>query len=416
MVNRFIGKYYLYEATRSIGFITPIFALFVLRDLSFAQYGILGGLYSAIVVFGELPTGYVGDRYGHRTSLALSAVFTVLSLAGFVFVQSFWPYVLFWVFWGLAMPFASGSLDAWLYEALDRCSDFETDAFVRIRGRGESVKQWTSLTAMLLGGLLYVIDPTYPFIASVILNSLSLPVLFTLPAGRKRTDGSPGRSDPPDGGEERITIREALSFIRQRFTAPPLRTFVAYTGLFFAVLSAATSYIQPLARDLLEVSIESITVGGQSLTLSVVLGVLYAGFTVISAIASYFASDIKETLGLWRTLILVPVVCALLLVLPLFVAASVLLMFVALRGSNALLLPIVNGYLNDHVGSAGRATTLSAFSMCYQLLRIPLVLTVGVVADVVSVTAATGLLGVAFLFGAVVLWGIGHPARTSTPS
>lgn len=412
MANRFIVKYYLYEATRSVGFITPIFALFVLRDLSFAQYGILGGLYSAIVVFGELPTGFIGDRYGHRTSLALSAVFTVLSLAGFVFAQSFWPYVLFWVFWGLAMPFASGSLDAWLYEALDRRPEHGVDGFVRIRGRGESVKQWTSLATMLLGGVLYAIDPTYPFIASVVLNSLSLPVLLRLPAGRTRTDGT----DSQRNEEERITVREALSIIRQQFTVPPLRMFVAYTGLFFAVLSAATSYIQPLAQDLLQSSIESITVGGQSLTLSVVLGLLYAGFTVISAIASYFASDIEETLGLWRTLALVPVACAILLVIPLFVATTALLMFVALRGSNALLLPIVNGYLNDHVGSAGRATTLSAFSMCYQLLRIPLVLTVGVVADAVSVTAAMALLGVTFLLGAAVLWGIGLPARSSTPT
>jgi hypothetical protein len=37
MAERLVGKYYLYQATRSIGFISPIFALFVLRDLSFTH-------------------------------------------------------------------------------------------------------------------------------------------------------------------------------------------------------------------------------------------------------------------------------------------------------------------------------------------------------------------------------------------
>jgi MFS family permease len=402
MAERLIGKYYLYQATRSIGFISPIFALFVLRDLSFTQYGTLSALYSALVVLGEVPTGYIGDRYGQRTSLALSAVFTALSLAGFVVAQSFWPYVLFWILWAFALTFASGSVDAWLYEALERY--FDADEFVRIRGRGASVKQWTSVITMILGGALYALDPTYPFVASVILNSLGLLVLFTLPAGRTTGNNSSNES-------ERVTIIEALPLIQQRFASQPLRPFVIYAGLFFAVSSAADSYIQPVARELFQATLESASVAGQSLPLGVVLGFLYAGFTVISAIGSYFADEVKETLGLWWTLLLVPVATAVLLVLPRIVVIAALPMFVAIRGSKALLLPIVNGYLNDHIGSAGRATTLSAFSMSYQLLRIPLVLAAGIVADIVSETAAVAVLGGVFLLGAVATWVVGSPAE-----
>jgi hypothetical protein len=189
---------------------------------------------------------------------------------------------------------------------------------------------------------------------------------------------------------------------------------VAYAGLFFAVSSAADSYIQPVARELFQATLESASIAGQSLPLGVVLGVLYAGFTVVSAIGSYFAGDIEETLGLWWTLLIVPMVTAVLLVLPRVVVVAALPMFVAIRGSKALLLPIVNGHLNDHIGSAGRATTLSAFSMSYQLLRIPLVLAAGVVADVVSETAAVAVLGGVFLLGAAVTWVVGSPAEEST--
>jgi len=67
----------------------------------------------------------------------------------------------------------------------------------------------------------------------------------------------------------------------------------------------------------------------------------------------------------------------------------------------------VNGYLNDHIGPAGRETTLSAFSISYQLVRIPLVLTAGVVANIVSETAAVAVLGGVVLLGAAATWVLG---------
>ncbi|RBI63430.1 MFS transporter [halophilic archaeon] len=407
MSSRLIGKYYLFQATRSVGFISPIFTLFVLRDVSFTQYGALSALSSTLVVLGEVPTGYVGDRYGRRTSLALSVAFTVLSLLGFVVAQSFWPYVLFYALWALALTFASGSADAWLYEVLEE--RFDADDFTRIRGRGASVMRWTSVVTMVAGGALYVVDPRYPFVASVALNGLGLAVLFTLPGSRRYGDDADGDSLADD----RITVLDALPLVRRQFASRPLRPFVVYVGLFFAVVSAANSYIQPVTRELFQATLESATVAGHALPLGVVLGLLYAGFTVVSAVASYFAGDVEEAFGLWGALVVVPVATAVLLVLPRVAVAAALPMFVAIRGSKALLLPMVNGHLNDHVGSAGRATTLSAFSMLWRLLRVPMVIAAGVAADAVTETAAVAGLGVVFLVGAGVTWLVDSPAERS---
>ncbi|WP_327053215.1 MFS transporter [Halomicrococcus gelatinilyticus] len=430
MADRLIGKYYCFQATRSVGFISPIFTLFVLRDVSFTQYGTLSALSAALVVLGEVPTGYVGDRYGRRTSLALSVVFTVLSLAGFVVAQSYWPYVLFYVLWALALAFASGSADAWLYEVLDE--HFDADDFVRVRGRGASVMRWTSVATMIGGGALYAVDPRYPFVASLALNGLGLAVLFTLPSTRRRANDDRSAGDPADGpgiddatrdpgaddadadADGHITLLETLPLVRRQFTARPLRPFVVYVGLFFAVTTAADAYIQPVTEELFRATLESATVAGHSLPLGVVLGVLYAGFTAVSAVASYFAGDVEAALGLWGALLVVPAVTAVTLVLPRLAIVAALPMFVALRGSKALLLPIVNGHLNDHVGSAGRATTLSAFSMLWRLLRVPMVLAAGVVADAVTETAAVAMLGVVFLVGASVTWLVDSPVGRST--
>lgn len=132
-----VRRYYLYRATLSVGFITPVFTLFILRSLSFTQVGALSALYSVLSVAGEVPTGYVGDRLGRRASLLLSVVFTVASLAGFVVADGFLWYAVLYALWAIALTFRSGSMDAWLYDTLDERLDAER--FSHVRGRGDAV-------------------------------------------------------------------------------------------------------------------------------------------------------------------------------------------------------------------------------------------------------------------------------------
>ncbi|MFC4358158.1 MFS transporter [Halobium salinum] len=402
--SRLVTKFYALQATRSTGFVSPVFALFVLRDVTFAEFGVLSAVLGVVVVGGEVPTGYVGDRYGRKTSLALSVAFTVVSLLGFVVAQGFVPYLLLYVLWAFALTFASGSVDAWLYELLEE--RLSADRYTTIRGRGASVMRLTSVVTMVGGGALYVVDPVYPFLAAAALSALGLVVLWSMPESRG--------GDTAGRGVERnrqVGPREALEVVRHDLTAPPLRWLALYAGLFFAVVSAATSYVQPVAeaavRDGLDAA--SVELLGTALPLGLLLGLLYASFTAVSAVASYYAGDVEARVGLSRTLLLVPLATAGLLVAPRFVPLLAFPMFVALKGSWALLFPMVSGRLNDGLGSTGRATALSAFSMLYQLAKVPLVLAAGVVAGGMGPTAATALLGGVFLVGATVAWAVGGP-------
>jgi hypothetical protein len=64
MTRRSVGRYYAYRATLSVGFITPVFTLFLLRTLSFTEVGVLSAVYAGLSVVGEIPTGYVADHLG----------------------------------------------------------------------------------------------------------------------------------------------------------------------------------------------------------------------------------------------------------------------------------------------------------------------------------------------------------------
>ncbi len=436
-----VYRYYAFRATIAVGFITPIFTLFVLRDLSFAQFGTLSALYSVLSVVGEVPTGYVGDRFGRRASLLLSVTFSILSLAGFVFAQSFLWYTVLFAFWALALTFRSGSMDAWLYDVLDEHLD--TDDFSHIRGRGDAVQSWSNVVTMVAGGLLYGLDPIYPFVAAVAVNCLAVGVLFALPKNSQYRDGAaasgtddgattddePSADAEPSTAADRIGPLDALPLIRDRLGSLPLRSLVVYFGLFYAVVGTATAYVQPMAVETFgplaasvgvelpaEGAIAAASSGQVGPTLALGLGVMYAGLSAVASVGGYYAGPIEARFGTRLTLLVVPLVTAVFMVLPLGVALLALPAFAMMRAGMPLAQPVASGYLNDHVESTGRATTLSAASMLYMGLRTPLAIAAGVVAGWTTATTSVAALGGFLLLVGGAVWLVGEVAPERPPS
>ncbi|WP_128477064.1 MFS transporter [Halorussus pelagicus] len=383
-------KYYCYQATVSFGFFSPIFTLFLLdRGLDYTAIASLSVLYAVLTVVGEIPTGYVGDRLGRRASLLLSSAFMTLSILGFAVVRSYAGLAALYVLWTLSTVFRSGTDDAWLYDALD--AERDADRFAHVRGRGQSVRQAVTVVTMLAGGVLYSVRPTLPFVASGILNGAGVVVLLTLP--KNRQFASERRGD-----RETFAVLDALPVLREQLTRPSLRWFVAYAALFFGVVAAADTYVQPISTDTLGVPVAS-------------MGLLYAAFAGVSAVTSYYAGAVQDRLGVDGAVLAVPLVLGVALVAPLLWPLLALPTFFILKGSRSLLHPIVTHHVNDEVESVGRATVLSAASMAYALVKLPLYLLGGAVADTASALVAVGVLGGVFLAGIAVVRALASPVE-----
>ena len=389
-----VRRYYLYRATATVGFITPIFTIFLLRDLSFAELGALSALYSALVVLGEVPTGYVGDSLGRRNSLVLAAVFKAASLVGFVVADTFAAFAVLYVLWALGLTFDSGALSAWLYETLEERLD--PADFTRVRGRGESVNGWVGAAAMIGGSLLYVVDPRYPFLLATGWVLLGLPVLLSLP--------EPGTTD-----DRQTPVREIAGLARGALLRPPLRSFVLFTALAFGTVSAAQLYVQPIAVDVLSGLVPAGASPVAGVPPAASLGVLYAAFTAVAALASDRAATVESWLGRRRAIAVLSVATAVFMVLPLAVPLLAFPAFFVMRGADPLLRPITQAVLNDSLGSAGRATLLSAVSMVYAFVRVPLALGGGVLADATAPLAALAAFGGVFLVVGGLLAVVGSP-------
>lgn len=400
-----IRRYYLYRATARPNFHYPVYTLFLLfNDLTLAQIGLIASIQSVVVVTGEIPTGYVGDRIGRRNSLAVGGFLMLVSNASYLVATDFVGFTFTFVMLSFGGTFLSGSGSAWLYDTLQE-HGIEDD-FTYVSGRSRALTRWVQVVTIPIGGVLYSVDRLYPFYAGVAAAALSLAFVLRLPKNRMYDDSVPD----PDGDEDddRLTIVDALPIIRDQLRAPDLRWFVVYVALFAGAIFTMDMWIQPIAQQSLEASFGP-TLESWGLTEGVILGLLYSAFTLISAVASDYASDVEDLLGVRKAMLLIPAVIAASYVFAGVWPILAFPMFFVMKGGGALTGPIQNRYVNDQVQSVGRATLLSSVNMLRQVAGIPFRVGSGVLASMYTSITAVAILGGIFLVGSALLWAFRPP-------
>jgi MFS family permease len=394
-----ITRYYLYRATARPGFHYPVYTLFLLwNGLSFAQIGLIATIQAVVVVTAEIPTGYVGDRIGRRNSLAVGAVLMLVSNASYLVATDFVGFTFTFVMLSFGGTFVSGSGNAWLYDTLTEHGI--EDEYTRIKGRSRAIGQWVSAGSLIAGGFLYSMNRFYPFYAGVVVAALSIVLVLRLPKNRAYDD---------EGSDEEVmTIVDAFPIIRDQLTAPSLRSFIVYLALFSGAILTMDMWIQPIAQSSLEASFGP-TLEGWGLAEPAIIGILYAAFTVVSAVLSDYASDVEEYLGVRYAMFLIPVSIAALYVLAGLAPILAFPMFFAMKGGSSVVSPIYQRYINDQVQSVGRATLLSSVAMLRSVAGIPFRVGSGVLATWYSTSGAVAILGAVFIVGAVLIFTLSSP-------
>lgn len=202
--------------------------------------------------------------------------------------------------------------------------------------------------------------------------------------------------------DDRVTAAEAVPLLRERLLSGDLRRFVLWVGVVLGGAQAVARLTQPVSVDL------GIPIAG--------LGWLYALFTLLAAVASARAEWIRDRIGVDGWFLLAPAALGTLFVGAWVVPLVALPGFVAVRAVKAATTPLANGYVNDRIGTAGRATVLSGVSMAYSLVKIPFSLLGGVLADASAPLLAIGALGVLLLAATALVHRRGSPIVTGEPT
>jgi MFS family permease len=398
-------RYYAYRVTTSWGLYLPVSVVYLLElDYGVGFVALTQAVFSGALLAAELPSGYLGDRIGRQRALALSSGLRTAGLGVYAVAEARTAFLAAQVLFGVSWAFASGTMDAWLYDLLAARGD--ADEFARVAGQGSTVELVVSAGGAVAGGVLFASAVWLPFAANATLAAAGLGVLAATPAvrgGRGTAADAAGEDEDADGstpdrpGEDPLTVREAVDALRLQVHRPSVRWVVAYSVLLFVVFSLTRTFEQP-----------ALTAVGVPAT---GLGLLYAALKLVEAGAAATTGWFEDRLGARGTLALAAPVVAVaygsLAVVPVAIVPVVFLY----RAARTVLRPVRNGYLNERLADVGRATVLSGISMVLSLATVAARLATGPLAEVVGPAGVLAGAGVGLSVLAGALWLLTSPVR-----
>lgn len=107
------------KLARNMLLITPVIALyFTSHGLSLTQITLLQSIFSIAYFSLEIPTGYISDRYGRKTSIIVGTIIGVIGYLFYWIGTDFWSFALAEIILALGRTCISGSDSALLYDTL----------------------------------------------------------------------------------------------------------------------------------------------------------------------------------------------------------------------------------------------------------------------------------------------------------
>jgi MFS family permease len=212
----------------------PVYALlFADAGLSTGAISSLFAIWSIVAFLAEVPSGALADTWSRRHLYALGALLTGLGYALWIIWPAYPGFALGFVLWGIGGAFASGTLEALVYDELTASADADAgagepavraegvppsraelssggQAYARVMGRSGTVGILAMLAATLLATPAYAVGGYrlvgIASVAVVIVGGLLALRLPTPPAGRPTPpDDSAERPTPPADSVERPT-------------------------------------------------------------------------------------------------------------------------------------------------------------------------------------------------------------------
>ncbi len=174
-----IWKIFVYSLTQRRHFI-PLLSIFFLTlpNTHANQIGIytaVGFLFSFLF---EIPSSYFADKIGHKKVLVLSKIFMVLSMASFIFANSFIYFVFGSIFLSLSTTFTLGTKSAFMHNtliALKRDKDY-TKIMSKIGANASII----SMVLIILLPFFTKISILLPFMINMIFDIIGLIIALTL--------------------------------------------------------------------------------------------------------------------------------------------------------------------------------------------------------------------------------------------
>ncbi len=383
-VSANIHYLYLIKLSKWLMLIMPIVALFYHDNgLNSSDIYLLQAVYSFSVALFEVPSGYMADVIGRRTSLIIGSFLGTIGFVVLSWSSSFAGFMLAEIILGLGGSFISGSDSALLFDSLAAMK--RQNYYLRYEGRITALGSLAETIAAVGGGLLAAwISYRAVYVSQAIIASVAIPAsLMIIEPERQRLASHPSL-------KQIMNISQHALFKDKKLSSALLMSSV--TGL-ATLCMAWTSQVY------------FVSVGFNELQITPLWVLLNLTVAIISAYAGMVVARIGNRSAIIMIMIVMPLCYILLGALPVVPALLCLYLFYLIRGYAT---PMLRDLTNQNCSSEIRATVLSLRSL---LVRISFSLSgpfIGYITGLTSLSTALIFFGIIlaagfFLAGALLL-------------
>jgi MFS family permease len=359
-----------------------------LHELTLRDVFLLQGIFATTLLIGEIPTGYLSDRWGRRNTTILASFLRFGGMLLYFLGGNFWGFAAGEVLLALGTNCYSGTLDALTYDSLAQIG--KEDRFRKLIGHYRSLFFGAEAATNVLGGLIAAINLRAPVGATLITYAVAILLsLLVVEPTRHRA-------------KEEQSITDLWRICRETFLSPSLRAITLVYGILATLGLTLFWFTQPYQ-------------GMIGLPLAF-FGIAHAIIVGSGAIASRYAYKMEGYFDDVFALMLIATAMTVSVIALGFVTALWgLVFFLIVRVGWSLLAPVTNDLCNRLVAAKDRATVLSIKAFSQRLLFAIASPFLGYLTDVFTLNQAilfSGLLGGFAAAAALVLL---HRVASSIP-
>lgn len=375
-----IQKLYLFKFLGAFTLFTPVIVLFFQENgLSMTEVMVLQSAYSVAVIGLEVPSGYIADTFGRRKTMISSSSFLAFGIGIYSLGTGFWSFMLAEITFAVGGALLSGADAAMMYDTLKELGD--SGQYKKLWGKTKYYALIATAAASILGGVIGEFNLRYTLTGMVPIFLAMIPLSYSMvEPERKRKVADEGH------------LKEIISTGKETFLHNSrLRWLIVYSAILALLLKGGYFLYQPYFKEV------SIPVA--------YFGAIFAGLNIVSALASRYADEIEEFLGLRTSLVLLILAtgAGFLLFGQIAVVYSFIFAFIHnfVRGFYT---PVISDYINKITDSTDRSTVLSFESLTGRLLYASAIPFVGLISDTYGLmTAMNSLALTSFVLGGLIL-------------
>ncbi len=329
------------------GLAAATYVLFLLsRGLDLFQVMLVNMTFMVANFVFEIPTGAYADYFGRKRSIVLSSVAMMIGMIIYFLSSNIVMFILAEITVALAFTFASGALDAWMVDSLEKKGYIGKIDF--IFSHASIVGKAAALTGGLIGAYLGSISLEIPFgVGAIFALAAMLVSIFFIQEEFK--------------AKKALSLRRSLVQIGE-VTKNSITYGIKHKVIFWLILSSilSTFAFQPLNMYW---SPRMNELAGDQVWL---MGWVWAGICLFMMLGGFL---VKELLKREKSYVWILIVTVLFLSIPIFIASLsnifgvVLIGFLTYEIGRGMLSPVGKAYGNKYIPSEQRATVLSFDSM-----------------------------------------------------